>query len=295
MSLNYTLESSSRKVTVNSLGAEIQSIVSRKNGEEFLWQGDPEVWSGRAPILFPFVGALKGKQISVNGKTHAMPQHGFARTSIFEIEAQATDRLKCRLTHSRTSLEMYPWKFQFDVEFSLIEDLLRIEYTLKNTDDSLMYFNLGSHPAFNLPLQDSKISDYMIRFNKPELLARYKVVEGLLSRETVPGLKNESEIWLNSEIFEDDALVYRNVSSDVVSLVHREKGERVVVTTGGAPHLGVWAKPAAPYVCIEPWFGHADFTDSSGHLAEKDSIQQLSGDEIFTAHMTIKTLDTPGA
>lgn len=283
----HHLRSGNYAVTINAVGAELHSFVEKHSQEEYIWQGDPAVWAGRAPVLFPIVGALKDNTALIDGKPFTINKHGFARDSEFQLVSANNDSLVLRLASDTTLYETYPWNFQLDVAFSLKNNTLTIEYHISNLDERPMLFNIGSHPAFRLPMDNCEHADYSIVFDKAETLALFKVVDGLIGTEPVPYLTNENSIRLNPDIFADDALVFRNIKSSNISLEHRTNGKRISVNTDNAPHLGIWAKPGAEYVCIEPWWGHADFTDSNGDLASKDSIQTLEPKDLYSTSISI--------
>ena len=301
----HTLVSDTHKVVVNSLGAELTSFHSIERNEEIMWRADPAYWSGIAPILFPIVGELRGGQMRHAGKSFAMQRHGLVRKREFDCQMMASNKLKCVLQSDEGTLEYFPWRFNFSVTYTLDDSTLHIDYAVENLDAESMLFNLGSHPAFELPLQDKTIEDYRITFNRPEKLQRLSLRENLLVRETVPfelevcgsdsGCNADSDlgaIRLSADLFNDDALVFTDINSSLLTLEYAPVGSRtsekiVSIDTGGAPHLGIWAKPGAPYVCIEPWWGHADFEDASGEFCDKDSIQTLAAGETFHSRLAI--------
>lgn len=302
MSSFVELKTSSLSSSINLSGAELTLLTHRVSGEEYLWSGNPAIWSGIAPVLFPIIGELKNGTYRAKGQTYELGRHGFARLSIFEITEQLTDSVHLTLTSNSDSLAYYPWKFRLDVIFQLTESELKITYRVSNHDKETMLFNVGSHPAFRLPgvlSGRSAISDFAIHFNKSEDLASYRLVDNLLLPEQHTLTLDEGLIPLTAAIFENDALVFLDIQSDKISLVKTsgnrdsennssQPSSRVTIDTGGAPHLGIWAKPAAPYVCIEPWWGHADFHNASGELSEKASIQKLEPDRSFEHTISIE-------
>ena len=56
----YTIQNEFLTVRVEDLGAQLSSIQT-PDGTEYLWQGDPDIWARRAPILFPFIARLREK------------------------------------------------------------------------------------------------------------------------------------------------------------------------------------------------------------------------------------------
>ncbi len=271
--------------TVNPLGAELSSL--RLNQQEFLWQGNKEVWSGRAPILFPIVGTLVNNEMIYRGKTYQMMRHGIARKAVFDCIAQSQKDLSMRLRSDEHTLAMYPWDFELTVHFSLNADTLSITYEVKNLDSDTMIFTIGSHPAFILPTTDSALhelalNDFDIHFEAEESLHRVMLNDaGLLSTSSHAfGLENNT-IRLSETLFDQDALVFKNIQSQKISLRANQKS-RLVVDTGGAPHLGIWAKSGARFVCIEPWFGLSDYEDSDGNFENKPDMLLLQPSDTFS-------------
>ncbi len=272
---------------INPLGAELSSL--QINGQETLWQGDEKFWTGRAPILFPIVGALKRGQTRIDGKPYEMPRHGIARRKTFECMDQTAHSVSMRLKADADSLTTYPWKFELHVHFTLQDQGIKIRYDVLNQDDHDMLFTLGSHPAFALAISDSiKINDYNILFSQKESLQRHLLTgDGLLENEPVayPMLKNT--ITLSDDIFNDDALVFRDIKSDQIHLRCKQQ-TLLTVDTDGAPHLGIWAKPTAPFVCIEPWLGTSDFVNSNGDFNYKSDLQTLAPQQQYSHQIGIK-------
>lgn len=261
-----------------------------------MWSGDAAVWSGRAPILFPIVGELRHGEMQAYGKSWPLNRHGFVRKRHFQCEKRAENQLVCTVESDDETLLSYPWRFRLTVIFTLNGSELVIDYRVENTDTETLLFNLGSHPAFSLPLAGAKLEDYQIRFNQVESLQRYGLKDNLLQRETEPFNLKQNTLKITRTLFDRDALVFMNINSTELSLEYCPTGsntpaKRVVVNTGGAPHLGIWAKPAAPYVCIEPWWGYADFTDASGEFSEKSSVQSLDAGDTFEHRLIITTFD----
>jgi len=178
------------------------------------------------------------------------------------------------LQSDSASLQRYPWQFELLVHFTLKDSGLSIAYEVTNTDEKPMLFTIGSHPAFALDIDSpSELSDYTVTVNQDEPLQCHALNEaGLLATDSTT---HDSVIPLSETVFADDALVFRNVSARSVTL-SRNGLTLLTVTTGGAPHLGIWAKPAAPFVCIEPWLGTCDFIDSDEQFENKPDLATLA-------------------
>ena len=276
---------------INPIGAELSSLAASDN--EFLWHGDEQFWTGRAPILFPIVGALKDGAMNYRGNRYELPRHGIARHSAFETIDCSDSGIALQLKADEQSVKYYPWNFELQVHFTLSDIGLEIRYDVFNHDDSEMLFTIGSHPAFALEINKQyNFRDYEISFDQPESFEIYRLNEvGLLDTKPQPldhsgNSSAPGALRLCEEIFNDDALVFRDINSRRISL--QRNGEVLLsVDTGGAPHLGIWAKPGAPFVCIEPWLGTSDFIDSSGAFEEKPDLQKLAPNQKYSHGIAI--------
>jgi galactose mutarotase-like enzyme len=278
----YTIHFEGTSASISSTGAELQSL-SGEDGQEVIWQGDPDIWSGRAPILFPIVGALKDNQYSYGGNHYQLPRHGFARRAEFTCIEQTNDSVALHLPADSGSLQVYPWQFELTVRFSVQDGRLLVRYSVANRDTGAMIFTIGSHPAFAL---QHAPSEYAIQFSETETLERFPLTADGLLLPGVDYLQQSDSIALTETIFDDDALVFKDIRSQTISLCHGDKPV-ISVDTGGAPHLGIWAKPAARFVCIEPWFGFSDEADGGGAIEKKPAMQSLAAGEQFTCDWSI--------
>ena len=274
----YTIENEFLKVTVNDHGCELWSVFSKKAGYEYLWQGDPAVWSGRSPILFPIVGRLIDDKYRLNGVEYEMPKHGFARKMDWQLLSRERDMISFILSETEETLARYPYRFDLIVTFVLEGRSLRVTHTVVNKNDDVMYFSFGAHPGFNCAIGDKLV------FDEPETLSSEKIdlVRSLRLPETFPCLTDDTTITITGDIFNEDALILHGIRSRHITLKSDSHDRTVRFDMGGSPYLGIWAKPGAPYVCIEPWFGVNDSTEVKNDISEKDGINALPASGIFT-------------
>lgn len=274
---------------INEIGAELKSF--KAQGRQMVWQTVPSIWTGSAPVLFPIVGLVRNNKYAYNGKEYAMGKHGFVRNKKFTVTGKTESSVKLSVFANEETLRSYPFMFEFSVKFSIVsEKKLLVEYEVKNTDNKTMFFSLGSHPAIDLPLRDTCHEDYYIEFEQPETVYLYKLVDGLLERLKTPFMTNERVVRLSSHIFDEDALIFTGIKSRFAYLKNDKTGRCVRVCFGGAPDLGIWAKPGADYVCIEPWFGYNDPADFKGYLDQKPGIIGLDQGKNFTAFYAIELM-----
>jgi len=273
------------KARVNTRGAELVSLFDVERGRELLWQGDSAIWAGTAPILFPVVGRLREGGFCYRDRFYPMAIHGFAAASDFVLESISPATITLCLLDNEHSRALYPFEFALRVHFRLTGHALRVEYEVHNPSGDPLIFSLGSHPAFALPAKTMEEASAEVRFDQSEKDACHRIRNGLLGSEEVwPILENR--LSLSADTFDEDAIILRNLRSRNVTLYAH--GERLLtLDTGGAPHLGLWAKPNAPYLCIEPWLTTDDSAETPLAIAEKPGFISLGAGENFRAHYRV--------
>jgi galactose mutarotase-like enzyme len=273
--VRYYIENDFLKAAFDTRGAELKSV-QNKSGFEFIWQAG-EIWPRSAPILFPVVGTLKNHQYQFEGKTFEMTHHGFARDSEFIVLHQSAHSICFLLSnYGEEPAENYPFNYHFLVTYTLSKNELIQKFRVINKGENHMPFSFGAHPAFNL--QEGQ--QYEITFEKSEEALSYTIEDGLIS-EKMRAVIEKNTIQIAPDTFDEDALVFDKLQSNKVVLHNIEKSHTVSVTIQNFPYLGIWAKPNAPFVCIEPWVGIADFTDAQGDILQKKGIITLQIGEEF--------------
>ncbi|MEI6890947.1 MAG: aldose 1-epimerase family protein [Pontiella sp.] len=283
-----TIENKNFSVKIALQGAELRSFKKKATGREMMWQADPSIWGGSAPILFPVVGALCNGKTKINGQEYEIPKHGLVRHREAELIEQHKDRVVFAFRSNANSLKQYPYPFLLEVEFRLGTDQLAVSYRVKNPGAGEMLFSIGSHPAFALDLNTHTIDDYYLEFEEPETLALQGLEGGLFTPKRNEYMVNETRIPLTQHLFDDDALIFTHIRSRCIRLKSTHESEFLEIDLGGAPHLGLWAKPGAAYVCIEPWYSHDDAADSDGVFENKPGIIRLPANQRFETGYTIR-------
>lgn len=291
----YSIQNSKLKISINKIGAELNKISSIKNNMDFMWNGNPDVWGGFAPNLFPIVGGLKNGAYIFKNKEYNMPKHGFLRhNNDVVLHEQTENSLTFKLTHNDALLKIYPFKFEFYITYKLVNNTIEVIHNIKNCDTNTMYFSLGGHPAFKCPLYDNEdYTDYILEFDNIENSKTHLINtdNGLANSKTKPCLENSNHIKLHYDLFNDDALIFKDLKSKRISLKSKTHGKIVTVTYNDFSYLGIWAKPNANYVCIEPWLGVADNENTNQEFTTKEGILKLDANHTFTASYTIEIHD----
>ena len=283
----HTLENGILRITLDDHGAELKSITGVSDGTEYLFNGDPKWWKYTSPVLFPIVGKLLNGKYRIDGKEYSLPGHGFGRISDYDCIRKENDEVVFALNWTEDTLKNYPYKFRLEIAYILKDNRLEIIWTVKNLDDKIMYFSIGAHPALKCPIVDGeKFEDCYLKFNISEKCSRMPIDmnSGTLTHERIPTIEG-NELSLNYDLFKGDALVFDNLKSDEVSICSRKSNKSITLKAKGFPFWGIWTpdKGGAPFLCIEPWHGHADFIDFNGDISEKDGILSLPANESFDA------------
>ena len=288
--MKHTIESEFLKVSVIEKGAELNSIWQKKNQLEYLWNGDPSFWAKKSPVLFPIVGSLKNNEYFFEGKSYSLGRHGFAREKLFRLTRQSNTSLEFTLTEDQETLSQYPFSFLFQVIYHLSYDELKLTYKVTNPAEKDMYFSVGGHPAFKLPLDiGTRYDDYYLEFQKEEQAGRWPISkDGLIETTPIPLMKGARRLPLNKELFRHDALVFKDIESETVELGSGKTGRGIEFRYSGFPYLGIWAAKNADFVCLEPWCGIADSVNSDQQLINKEGINKLPGGETFSRTWTAR-------
>ncbi len=267
---------------ISAIGAEIKSI--KKNGEEIMWQGDPSVWTGRAPLLFPICGGLRDDKFTFDGKEYILEKHGFARHREFETEKITDNSVTFLLKSDAETLKQYPFMFELRVTYTITDVAVEVRYDVTDTDSKTMYFSIGAHEAYACP---NGIEEYSVIFDKPETLNARVLNGNLLEYKTVPIMENARELPLKKDYFAVDALVFSDINSRKVTLKNNRTNAHIDVSFEGFEYFLLWTKPNGNYICIEPWCGIQDFVDSDYELTHKKGIMAIKPGETDTRIHTI--------
>jgi len=270
-------------------GAELTSIYSKKTNLEYLWKGDAAFWPRQSPILFPIVGKLNRDRYRWKNKIYHLAQHGFARDRDFVCIENTSSMIRYQLKSDKDSLIIFPFSFELQIIYTLYQNTIQINYQVLNLDEEDIFFSLGAHPGFNCPLVSTdSFEDYYIEFEKEESLERYLLANGLFTGEKEKVFIENKILFLNYSLFEKDALVFKNVASQKVYLKSKKHSHGVGVDFTHFPYLGIWTKPQAPFICIEPWYGLADLINFEGDLKQKEGIQKIAYNNSFSINFVIE-------
>jgi galactose mutarotase-like enzyme len=284
------IASAALTATINPFGAELSSLCDAE-GRELMTGADPAFWTGRAPLLFPIVGRLMDDRYRLGGKEYPLPAHGFARRQMFALTEQAPDRAVFRLADNDATREVYPFAFTLDAAFSLAGATLGMDVTVTNKGGAPMPASFGYHPAFAWPLPFGRPrAEHRLVFEKPEPAELSAIIKGgWIAPDKWASPLDGCELKLADALFERDALIWDRLESRSLRYDGGE-GPGLEIGFEGMPKLGIWTKPGAHYVCVEPWDGIADSIGFAGEIWDKPGILRFEPGEARTFSMQV-TLD----
>ena len=288
--MEYSLKYKDIQISVNSRGAEQEHLIY--NGKDYIRQRD-EFWNRKAPFLFPIVGKLRDLKTYIDGNLYSMNQHGFLRDREFELESKTDNSLTFISTYSEDTLKLYPFKYQVRIKYEIKDCGVAIDIEVTNKGKEKMYFNIGGHPGFRLPMYDNeKFDDYSVVFEKTEDFdaPTVNLQNGTLDFNHTIRYDHIDRIDLNYKYFEIDAIVIPKVKSREVKLVNK-KNKGIRFNYHGFNSLAIWTKPNAPFVCLEPWMGYADHSDSDYNFIKKEDIVTLKANEVYKCGYSVEILD----
>ena len=261
-----------------------------------MWNADPIIWGSYAPNLFPIIGALKEDTFTFDGKKYTLPKHGFVRNNEdITLHEQTKNSLTFKLISNEDLFEKYPFNFEFYITYTLTDNNIEVRHTIKNIDNKTMYFSVGGHPAFKCPVYENEnYDDYFLEFDTIENSKRHMInmENGLISSETKPVFNNSNKLQLTHDLFNEDALVFKDLKSKKITLKSNKNGAILSVIYKDFNYMGIWAKPKGNYVCIEPWLGIADSDTTNQNLKEKEGILSLDANKTFQAAYNIEIHNT---
>ena len=275
-------------VTVSSRGAELQSIKD-KQGHEYLWQANPAYWGKRSPLLFPIVCGLWRDSYRIGEQTYEMKRHGFASKSEFTLLSHTENSVTYSLQFSDDTLKVYPYKFCVNVNYVLEGNTIQVLWHVQNLDTQDIYFQIGGHPAFNIPdMQEGDPLHGFLRFDNPCPKRLYGNTEGCIT----PGhhaINIKDNVWeFTGKDFDDDALIFDEKQISAVDLLDNAQAP-VVSILFNAPAVGIWSPTGknAPFICLEPWYGIHDWHQFAGEFKDKYLMNKLLPGASFVSRYDI--------
>lgn len=298
--MRYFLENDRLKVEIDSFGAEVKSILNKNNYREYMWYGNGQFWGRTSPVLFPFVGSLKDKKYTFEGKEYPMGQHGFARDNEFTLLSQTANEIWFSFSSNSETLAKYPFEFELQIGYRLssneLTDDVEVLWKVINPADKTMYFSIGAHPAFLCPLhgfanKEHCKTGHKLYFEGVESIHHHgnDVGLGLATREDITMELDNGYVTITDDFFDRCTYMIEGNQTKCVGIAD-EEGRRAVDVCFDTPLFAIWSpeKKNAPFICIEPWYGRCDAIDFEGDLTEREFTNILGANETFTGGYTMK-------
>lgn len=270
-------------------GAELQSLVNKKTGIEYMWLGDPAFWAKHSPVLFPIVGGLKNDTYFYKNKKYHLPRHGFARDMEFEVTSFNANEIVFTLQHTETTLLVYPFSFILNLRYIITNNQLACTYEVFNPANENLLFSVGAHPAFAVPMVNDleEYKNYYLQFNETETLFRWKLHNGLISEQSELLPTKNGRLQLDKKLFYEDAIVVKGMKSDSITIGSDMHTNGLRFNFTQFDFFGIWAAKDAPFVCLEPWCGIADSVNHNQQLSDKEGIQTLLPNEYWKRRWSV--------
>lgn len=290
--MRYYIENETLKIEIESLGAEIKSVLNKCNYREYMWYGNGKYWGRTSPVLFPFVGSLKEKKYSWKGTLYPMGQHGFARDMEFQVVEQKEQEIWFSLSSNETTYQKYPFHFQLEIGYTLVDNQVEVQWRVVNNSDETMYFSIGAHPAFLCPVHGEKDKiGYKLFFDGVDEIHHHgNVVEtGMALREDLVLPLQNGTATITERFFDRCTYMIEGNQTGLVALLDPED-RKIIEMEFDTPLFAIWSPEGknAPFICIEPWYGRCDADDFSGDLSQREFTNTLNQKEQFEASYKIR-------
>ena len=287
----HKLEFDKLVIEVDAKGAELRSIVNKETGLEYLWEANPLFWAKKSPILFPIVGGLKDDAYYYDENIYKLSRHGFARDKVFTVKNIASNSISFSIESNEDTFIVYPFHFELIITYTIEDSKLTVSYSVANKaiDGQIMYYSIGAHPAFKVPLTEgTEYNDWYLHFNQVENSDSWPLTStSLISNSSISSLNETQTLQLQKELFYNDALVYKNLKSTSITLKSDKSLHGLIVSYENFPFMGIWAAKNADFVCIEPWKGIADSVDTNQQLIDKEGIISIESQQIQTSSWNV--------
>jgi galactose mutarotase-like enzyme len=284
-----TIENEKLKAVISPKGAELQSLVNKETGIEYMWGGDAAYWSKHSPVLFPIVGTLKNDTYFYKDEVYHLPRHGFARERIFLKDQVSMEEAVFTLTQDAETLAVYPFAFILKLRYQLTNDKLTVTYEVSNSGYDELLFSVGAHPAFAVPMVDgTDYADYFLQFNTIEPLNRWKLEDGLIAKHAELLPAENGKLALQHQLFYEDAIVLKNMQSNQITIGCTKHAHGIHFHFNDFPFFGIWAAKDADFVCLEPWCGIADSVDHNQQLKDKEGVINLATNTNWQRSWTVE-------
>ena len=271
-------------IRVAEKGAELQSVED-SDGREYMWQAGPE-WPRHSPVLFPIVCSVNDQTYRVDGKEYHLPRHGFARDMEFEIYQQEENSVSLALEFCDETLKVYPYRFGLMISYLLEGNVIHVHWYVENQDTQEMHFQIGGHPAFNIP--GGKLFGTIRLDCEEPMQALRSYADGSHDMQDVPLEAVNGVMTIDNYFFRNDSVKIHNSQTRRATLMDTN-GKPAVTVDYCTPVCAFWSPfgKNAPFVCIEPWYGIGDPRGFNGEFKDKPLMNHLLPGAAFISSYSI--------
>lgn len=310
--MEFVLENELLRVTMDSHGAEVTSVVDKASGKELWWNGDPTFWAGHSPILFPACGSLWNGEYTYKGEAYKLAKHGFARRMEFcPSQAAATPingavstlcgedyHMSCRsvefsftLSDTEETRKSFPFAFLLTISYRLRGKSLECQAQVFNpSQEEVLYYQVGGHPAIALPdySEGKEVAAFLRPVHESPLTMLRAGAGGCIEEERHAVPETEAGlIPVCTSTFLHDALIFDQSQVSELCVLRTDGHTEVCRVSYGAPVLLLWQMSGilCPYICVEPWYGLPDRVGHSTGIESRPYCQQAGPRATSTHHL----------
>ncbi|MBQ8803693.1 MAG: aldose 1-epimerase family protein [Tyzzerella sp.] len=288
----FKLENDCMKIEVSPVGAELQSLYSKKTEMEYLWQPGHDIWPHHSMLLFPSPGRIAGDRVIISGKVYPATMHGFVNDMEFEVVEADNKHLLFQLSANEETRKCFPYEFRLQVDFSLEKDVVSQKFRVINDDNKIIYFSLGAHPGFYCPIVLGESGDdYSLEFDSPQYINSLELQEGtrLLTGKRIPWLQGGTEIKISDQFFDDGPKMLEGVRAEAITMKSKRSGHFVELGIKDFPYMCLWGVGTRMSIfCIEPWCGVSDLADTDHVWEKKLGIEVVGVGDVFERTLTFR-------
>lgn len=282
-----TLENDFLKISITENGGSLTSIFNKKNNKELLYQPMENSWQGQDICIFPFIARLKDGYYIDENKKYFMKNHGLIRYMKANKIFKSDDSITLGFNSNNETIKQYPYEFELEIQYTLINNVIRISYNILNLSNKDMPFMLGAHPAFKVDCifeEDyTNIDGNYILFDTNKEINRIKQDEtaSFCTKDEI-GFIKDSRLNLTKNLFKQiDTIILRAEGFTNLKLI-KKCNEPISINKGNAQFIALRSDgPFGDFVCIEPWLGTPDYVDCNRELKEKKNINILKSNKTF--------------
>ena len=285
--MRYTLENDLLKAEFDTFGGELKSVIEKETGHNYIWSGDPAFWGRTSPVLFPFVGSCNNNSFTFEGVKYDIKSHGFARDMEHTLVSQTQDEIWFSLKDNEETKKVYPFAFELNCGYKLMGDTIKVMWKVTNPGqdraDEKLYFSIGAHPAFACPLKgEENKAGYKLFLENLDEVKHHGNLTGTCTHEDLTLPLEDNRAIITPEFFDRTTYIIEGNQTGCVGLETPE-GDRFITVKFDTPLFAIWSpeKKNAPFICIEPWYGRADYDDYSGDLTEREYGNAIKKNEVF--------------